>query len=148
MMDLQTIFNNYLKLVNAFNLFSGDITRGIEYDMTPSQFNLLEYVKMNQPVMVTQVCQCLDMSLPNVSRELKKIQDKGFIEKKTSHEDRRKVYIHLSESGEKFMENYLTHVKSNFLQHIEGVPEEELIKINGAMEILQYSLHCKSHHSK
>ena len=51
------------------------------------------------------------MSMPNTSRELKKLIEKSFIEKWEETEDRRKQYIRLSKDGEMIMNEAFISIK-------------------------------------
>ncbi|NRG33293.1 MarR family winged helix-turn-helix transcriptional regulator [Niallia circulans] len=68
-------------------------------DLTPIQYSILEYVSINQPVILSEISDCLQISLPNTSRELKKLTKKNLIMKFTDEKNRRKQFISLSDEG-------------------------------------------------
>ena len=79
-----------------------DLTQNVNTaNITPLQYKILEYIKVSQPVTPTEISECQHMSLPNTSRELRKLQERRLIEKFNDTADRRKQYVRLSKEGEK-----------------------------------------------
>ncbi|WP_349654930.1 SMC-Scp complex subunit ScpB [Neobacillus sp. 114] len=68
--------------------------------ITQVQYNILEYITVNQPVTLSDISDCQHISMPNTSREVKKLSEKNLIEKISDTLDRRKQYIRLSKDGE------------------------------------------------
>lgn len=106
-------------------------------NITPLQYKILEYIKVSQPVTPTEISECQHMSLPNTSRELRKLQDQNLIEKWNDTEDRRKQYIRLSIEGEKMMEAAFACIEERFLQLIQHATQEDIKDIQHALSILE-----------
>ncbi|MEH6943019.1 MarR family winged helix-turn-helix transcriptional regulator, partial [Bacillus sp. JJ722] len=106
-------------------------------DLTPVQFGILRYIYVSQPVTISQISECQCISMPNTSRELKKLIDKKLINKLEDTEDRRKQYIHLSKDGEHMMKEAFKLIEADFLHRIKDVSTEELEEIEYAMDLLQ-----------
>lgn len=71
-------------------------------DLTPSEMMVFHHVKCRQKgegVRVSELGRHLGISRPGISHLLTSLEDKGLIERVTSHKDRRAVYVHLSECG-------------------------------------------------
>lgn len=114
-----------------------ELTQNVKIDnITPVQYKILEYIKVSQPVTPTEISDCLHMSLPNTSRELRKLQERKFIEKISDTEDRRKHYVCLTEDGEKIMEEAFACIEDRFQQLIQHVSTNDLEDIHHALNIL------------
>ncbi|GFN34069.1 MarR family winged helix-turn-helix transcriptional regulator [Paenibacillus xylaniclasticus] len=106
-------------------------------DITPVQYGILEYIAVSQPVTLSEISNCLHISMPNTSRELKKLTDKGMCQKSEAEEDKRKQYIRLSPTGQQFMDDAFAHMKREFLGRIGPASDEELEQLKKAMELLR-----------
>lgn len=121
----------------AVHQVTHELTQNVKIDnITPVQYKILEYIKVSQPVTPTEISDCLHMSLPNTSRELRKLQERKFIEKISDTEDRRKHYICLTEDGEKIMEEAFACIEERFHQLIQHASINDLEDIHHALNIL------------
>ncbi|MGE7091772.1 MarR family winged helix-turn-helix transcriptional regulator [Lysinibacillus sp. NPDC048646] len=137
-MDKKSLFNQFVTFTTAVHEVTHDLTQNVNIDtVTPVQYKILEYIKVSQPVTPTEISDCQHMSLPNTSRELKKLQEKNLIEKMSDTEDRRKHYICLTNDGENMMNEAFACVEARFQQLIQNSSEEDLVEINNALHVLQ-----------
>lgn len=105
--------------------------------ITTAQNRILEYIALHQPVTVSEISDCQHMSLPNTSREIKKLTEKNLIQKNDAFNDRRKQLIRLTPEGEAVMKESFHKVKEHFLKRMPDVTEEDLKLIEDAVKILQ-----------
>ncbi|WP_127531764.1 MarR family winged helix-turn-helix transcriptional regulator [Paenibacillus kobensis] len=106
-------------------------------DVTPVQYGILEYIAVSQPVTLSEISDCKHISMPNTSRELKKLTDKGMCEKAEAEDDKRKQYIRLSSKGQQFMDAAFAHMEREFLGRIGSADGEELEQMRRAMVLLR-----------
>lgn len=140
-MDKNALFNQFVTFTANVHQVTSDLTQNINTDaITPVQYKILEYLKVSQPVTITEISDCHHMSLPNTSRELKKLQEKQLIEKISDSEDRRKYYVRLSKDGEQLMNEAFARIEARFQQLIQHVSEEDLTEIQHALNILQQTV--------
>lgn len=140
-MDKNALFNQFVTFTANVHQVTSDLTQNINTDtITPVQYKILEYLKVSQPVTITEISDCHHMSLPNTSRELKKLQEKHLIEKISDSEDRRKYYVRLSEDGEQLMNEAFARIEARFQQLIQHISEEDLTEIQHALNILQQTV--------
>ena len=69
------------------------------------------------------------MSLPNTSRELKKLSEKNLIEKINDSEDRRKQFILLTNEREALMGEAFAKIEARFQERIQHASKEDLEEI-------------------
>ncbi|MEK5530172.1 MarR family transcriptional regulator [Viridibacillus sp. FSL H7-0596] len=141
-MDKNALFNKWVSFTTSVHSVTHELTKGAKSDsITPVQYNILESITVSQkPVTPSEISDCQHLSMPNTSRELKKLSEKNLIEKLSDTKDRRKQYIRLSKDGEAMMNETFKLVESRFLNRIKHASEEDLEDIDRALDILQSKL--------
>ncbi|WP_438348660.1 MarR family winged helix-turn-helix transcriptional regulator [Paenibacillus sp. FA6] len=143
-MDKRVLFQKFVAFTTAVHEVTNEITTDVKSDtITPVQYHILEYLAVSQPVTLSQISDCQHMSMPNTSRELRKLSEKNLCEKFAVPEDRRKQYIRLSQEGQAMMNQAFHHIETRFLQRIQDTSEEDLEQIGLALDVL----HSKVFHS-
>lgn len=137
-MDKSNLFHQFVTFTATVHQVTHDLTQNVTVaNITPLQYKILEYIKVSQPVTPTEISECQHMSLPNTSRELRKLQEQNLIEKFNDTEDRRKQYIRLSDEGDKMMEEAFACIEERFLQLIQHASKDDLKDIQHALSILE-----------
>lgn len=137
-LDKSSLFHQFVTFTASVHQVTHELTQNVTVaNITPLQYKILEYIKVSQPVTPTEISECQHMSLPNTSRELRKLQDQNLIEKWNDTEDRRKQYICLSIEGEKMMEAAFACIEERFLQLIQHATQEDIKDIQHALSILE-----------
>jgi len=137
-MDKSTLFHQFVTFTASVHQVTHELSQNVTVaNITPLQYKILEYIKVSQPVTPTEISECQHMSLPNTSRELRKLQDQNLIEKYNDTEDRRKQYIRLSIEGDKMMEEAFACIEERFLQLIQHASQEDIKDIQHALTILE-----------
>ncbi|MGE7623177.1 MarR family winged helix-turn-helix transcriptional regulator [Viridibacillus sp. NPDC096237] len=140
-MDKNALFNKWVSFTTSVHRVTHELTKNAKSDsITPVQYNILEYITVSQPITPSEISDCQHLSMPNTSRELKKLSEKNLIEKFSDTKDRRKQYIRLSKEGESMMNETFTLVESRFLNRIQNASKEDLEDIDRALNILQSKL--------
>lgn len=134
----EAYFQQFLTFITSVHEVTYDLTKDIKPDdITPVQYSILEYIAVSQPVTLSQISECKHISMPNTSRELKKLTEKNLCEKFDVAEDRRKQFIRLSEAGQMMMNEAFQQIGSRFLSRLKDTSPEELEEINRALHVLQ-----------
>ncbi|MEQ7054393.1 MarR family winged helix-turn-helix transcriptional regulator [Paenibacillus alvei] len=137
-MDKKALFHQFVSFTTSVHEVTHELTRDIKpEDITPVQYRILEYIAVSQPVTLSQISDCMHMSMPNTSRELRKLTEKHLCEKLESTDDRRKQMIQLSEAGQAMMEEAFGRISERFFERIKNSSEEDLKDIQRALELLQ-----------
>ncbi|WP_369683849.1 MarR family winged helix-turn-helix transcriptional regulator [Salipaludibacillus sp. LMS25] len=140
-LDQTTLFNQFVTFTTAVHRVTHDITKNVKADhITPLQYNILEYLYVSQPVTPTDISECHDLSMPNTSRELKKLTEKWLIEKVEDPLDRRKRYVQLSSEGKSMMKDAFDVVEAHFQKRIKDATDDDLHDIEKAIITLQNKL--------
>ncbi|MDM5350598.1 MarR family transcriptional regulator [Lysinibacillus sphaericus] len=137
-MDKSSLFHQFVTFTASVHQVTHELSQNVTVaNITPLQYKILEYIKVSQPVTPTEISECQHMSLPNTSRELRKLQGQNLIEKYNDTEDRRKQYIRLSIEGDKMMEEAFACIEERFLQLIQHASQEDIKDIQHALTILE-----------
>ncbi|ATP41913.1 MarR family transcriptional regulator [Solibacillus sp. R5-41] len=140
-MDEKALFTKLVSFTTSVHRVTQELSQNAKADsITPIQYNILEYVTVSQSVTPSEISDCQHMSMPNTSRELRKLIEKGLIEKIGDTEDRRKHYIRLSNEGETMMKEAFATIESRFQARIQNASKDDIEEINRALEILQTKL--------
>ncbi len=141
-MDKKRLFQKVVSFTASFYRVTHELTKDAKADfVTPVQYDILEFITVNQPVTPSEISDCLYISMPNTSRELRKLSEKNLIEKFTDSIDKRKQLVRLSKDGEKMMGEAFALVESHFLTRIKNASEEDLEEIEQAIDILHRKLY-------
>lgn len=137
-MDKQALLQKFVTFTTAVHRTTHDFAKDLQLeDVTPIQYKMLEYIAVSQPVTLSSISDCVHMSMPNTSRELKKLSDKQLCEKTAGTDDRRKQMIRLSEKGQALMDGAFSHMQAQIERRVGDLSEERLKEIERALDLLQ-----------
>ncbi|HIW31498.1 MAG TPA: MarR family transcriptional regulator, partial [Candidatus Paenibacillus intestinavium] len=115
-----------------------DMAKDVKADhITPVQYKIMEYLAVSPPALLSDISDCMKMSMPNTSRELKKLTEQQLVQKRVDVSDRRKYYIHLTEQGTKMMDEAFAQIYTQFMARIKDLSNAELIEVETALHTLQ-----------
>lgn len=137
-MNKNVLFQQFVSFTTAIHQTTAELTKDVKTEaITPMQYKILEYLMVSQPVTLSEVSDCMNMSMPNTSRELRKLTEKRLCEKIADNEDRRRQSIRLTAEGEAMMQEAFDRIEERFRERIQGLTSEDLVKISDAIELLQ-----------
>ncbi|MDQ0062684.1 MarR family winged helix-turn-helix transcriptional regulator [Paenibacillus harenae] len=140
-MEKKELFQQLIAFITDVHQMKHNVTKGFSIeDITPAQYGILEFIAVSQPVTVSEISECKDMSMPNTSRELKKLIDKSLCWKYDADEDKRKQYVRLAPKGEELMGNVFAHMENWVGERVRGLSGEELEQLSQAMELLRSTI--------
>lgn len=136
-MDKKALFHKFVAFTTAVHEVTHEMTKDVKSDaITPVQYRILEYIAVSQPVTLSQISDCQHMSMPNTSRELKKLTDKHLCEKFSAADDRRKQFVRLSKEGQAMMDEAFARIEARFLRRLADTSNDELAEIEHALDVL------------
>lgn len=140
-MDKHHLFQQFVAFTTNLHEVTQSLTQNVKLEnITALQYKILEYIKVSQAVTATEISNCLHMSLPNTSRELRKLQERKLIEKTNDQTDRRKQVIRLTLEGEKMMTEAFNSIEEKFLQLLDGTSSQDVEAISGALDLLEQKI--------
>lgn len=137
-MDNSSLFQKFVAFTTAVHQITNEITKDVKSEaLTPVQYKIMEYIAVSQPVTLSEISDCMHMSMPNTSREMRKLSEKGLCDKVTDPLDRRKQGITLSPSGQAMMNEAFGTVAARFEERISQASEAQRKEIEQALDLLQ-----------
>lgn len=134
-------FSKFITLSASVHRLTHDLTQDANpKNVTQVQYKILEYIYINEPVTISEISDCQYISMPNTSREIKKLMEKQLVEKYADFSDRRKQYIRLSHFGKNLMDSFFNMIKKEFIQHTKELSKEDVVEIEIALNTLQQKL--------
>lgn len=133
------------KMVKFGNSYSAAYQKeqyyGSETLFSPEQIQTLEYILENEedrPHMA-EIAERLGMSPSSFSKNVKKMCDKGLLEKYQEEGNRKNIIVRVSDKGLAVYAEYSGYVQTllfdDIFRALEGVPEEHLEKFAQALEL-------------
>jgi len=110
------------------------------FKLTPQQFNILRILRgqKGSPLSVNSLIERMIDKSSNVSRLVDKLEDKGYVERKTCPSDRRQVHVIITESGLEFI-GQLDEQMSKLDAHIKALSLEEAATLNHLLDKMRNS---------
>ncbi|NDI34938.1 MarR family winged helix-turn-helix transcriptional regulator [Chengkuizengella sediminis] len=141
-MDNQTLFNKLITFTSSVHRVTNELTKDAKPELiTQLQYDIIDFIAVNQPVTLSEISDCIRISMPNASRELRKLGEHHLIDKKSDVEDRRKQFIYLSKEGEMIIDKAYKQIEFNFNNRMNDASEMDLEEIELAIDILQRKLY-------
>ena len=95
----------------------------------PSYIKYLEAIqtleKNSSHVRVSDISDALDLPRPGVTRTVKEMEQKGYLRKLASPDDRRVTYISITEEGRELFRKYDENYFSELSAYLDDISEEE-----------------------
>lgn len=116
----------YIALSRASQWVNAHADRDIKrFGMNRTEFGVLEllYHKGSQPIQ--QIGSKVLMSSGNITYVVDKLEQKGFVVRKTSTEDRRSIYAEITDEGCAFIEKVFPGHAEIIVQAVAGLTAEE-----------------------
>ena len=114
--------------------------QSVNSDLTVIQQKLLQILYFSSPKNLSTLSKCMNMNMPNCSREVKKMVQLNYIQKSCPLEDRRITELSLSLEGIKKEEALLKHMKENFTRQYKHYGEDQIKLLIHAMDTLEQLL--------
>lgn len=132
------LFQKFVAFTSAVHQITNELTKDVKSDaLTPLQYKILEYIAVSQPVTLSEISDCMHMSMPNTSRELKKLSEKQLCAKTSDPSDRRRQGITLSPAGEAMMNEAFQRIAVRFEERFGHITDGERKEIEHALDLLQ-----------
>ena len=135
MKDNNHKIKSILKQVMIFNDFyeeviQSSIVKNQNTAVSKLEFKLLHTVYRHESLMISEVSEILNISLPNCSRYVKTAIEDGYLKKQIDLEDKRIYYISLTENGKSIVESTLSNFSDDMSQQLLDLDFKTLEKLD------------------
>ena len=98
--------------------------------VTPSYLHYLDVMENRErqglPVKVSDISDALHLPRPGVTRTVKEMEAKGYLQKQASAEDGRVTYLSITEAGAQLSQTYDKQFFDALVPCLQGVPEADV----------------------
>jgi DNA-binding MarR family transcriptional regulator len=138
---LGTIPNPHLNAVVNIKITNGWICKLQDdffkaYQLTHQQYNILRILKGQHPreVSIKDIKRRMIDKMSNVGRLVEKLQLKGFVAKVENSQDRRVMFVHLTEQGFQLLADIQAVHFETMNGYFNNITEEEAVELVRIME--------------
>lgn len=136
-MDKDYLFKRVAGLIsNAYDLETR-LTKGVNLSVTNLQFTILKILYFSEIKNISSLSECLDINLPNCSREVKKLTLSGYLEKRPSEVDKRNRDIYLTEKAYSLIEKIMLETKENYFRNKSNISEDVIKSCIESIDLLE-----------
>ncbi|WLF29089.1 MarR family winged helix-turn-helix transcriptional regulator [Bacillus altitudinis] len=144
MMKNPHFFKEFVAFASTFSELKHAMMSKIKpSDLTTLQYLILEQLAVSEPLTPSEIADCQHMSLPNVSRELKKLHEKQFIDRQEDKDDKRKHVIMLSKKGRACMDKAFQQIESMLMDSLSPSDQNQMDDIVQALRLLNQTIFKK-----
>ncbi|MCY7530810.1 MarR family winged helix-turn-helix transcriptional regulator [Bacillus altitudinis] len=144
MMKYPYFFKEFVAFASTFSELKHAMMSKIKpSDLTTLQYLILEQLAVSEPLTPSEIADCQHMSLPNVSRELKKLHEKQFIDRQEDKDDKRKHVIMLSKKGRACMDKAFQQIESMLMDSLSSSDQNQMDDIVQALRLLNQTIFKK-----
>ncbi|WP_066639911.1 MarR family winged helix-turn-helix transcriptional regulator [Desulfolucanica intricata] len=118
--ELLELFSNVLRKMKK------EWSNQLEHGLSPSQYFILKTLKETGPRKATELAEVIQMTPGAITGASDKLVSEGYAERKGTKEDRRVVYLEITEKGKEFVENMNEKQKSVTAKFFEGLSDEDI----------------------
>lgn len=141
MKDNNKKIKNFIKQVMIFNDFyeeviQNSLVKNQSQAVSKLEFKLLHTVYRHDKLMISEIAELLNISLPNCSRYVKTAIEDGYIEKHIDSEDKRIYFVSLTEKGRDIVESTLVGFTDDMGQQLLGLDIKSLERLNSTISEL------------
>ncbi len=119
----EEVLSTLRKISHAVELYSRILFR--EYGLTSPQLTILTAIFRSGPLAVTDIARRVSLSQATVTNILGRLEQQGFILRARSTQDRRMVYIELTDKTRKILEKNPSPLHTDFLSRFDRLQDWE-----------------------
>lgn len=94
--------------------------------LTPTQFLILKKLASSGPQKSSELAEVIQITPGAISGASDKLVSEGFAQRRGVEEDRRVVYLEITNKGKEFIETLINNHKQIVMQFFAGLPEEDV----------------------
>ena len=120
------------RILRVTELNSRELARKSE--LTASQLLLIQYLEENGAALPSAIARTIDLKQATVTVLVNKLEDAGLVTRRRDIEDRRRVWVELTDAGRAAWEKSPDLLQNRFERGFEGLEEWEQAMIVAALE--------------
>jgi DNA-binding MarR family transcriptional regulator len=103
--ELNKLVESYTSSINeVYRHVTVIMKEKVHQELTTDQFATMHYLYLNEPSTSTDIANEFAIGKSAVTAQINRLFEKGFIERKRDENDRRVVYLYLTDEGKRLVE--------------------------------------------
>ena len=136
-MEQTELFPTLISLVSELSTLELQLSGGLELGaVTPLQLRALQILHFGGKITLSALGGCLGLSLPNASREIRKLTGWGLVNKSGDPQDRRLVLLELSPAGRALVIQTFATLEKNFASLSRGWSSQRMEVVATSAQLL------------
>lgn len=103
-------------------------------DITPEQLSVMARLRHREGMNQSQLGERVLKDRPNMTRILRPLKKKGFIEARSDRPNQRANHLFLTKSGQEVLERLTPVVAKVWRSRVEGLSPEEILMVRGILK--------------
>lgn len=140
-MDKDIIFKRTAAFISNLHDLESSLSTGADKgNLTPLQHSILQILYFTNPKTLSALSECMNMNMPNTSREVKKLTELNLISKSQSENDKRITNLSLTAEGSAIIETGLNHMRDEFFRNTGSWSERRIKRFLESLDVLEQDL--------
>jgi DNA-binding MarR family transcriptional regulator len=136
-MDLKQIMDRYQTAYNTINRsFNALLKEQSHSDITSDQYITLDHILRHQPCTSTEIAATFGIGKSAVSAQIHRLFMKGLIAKAPDKNDRRIVYLYVTEQGKQLVEYTEVEIQKELANYLSHFNDDEIYSFIQLLEKL------------
>lgn len=136
--QLEQVLTALRRVIRATDLHSKRLAK--ESGLTAPQILLLQAIRKFEGAAIGQLANEVSLSQATVTTILDRLEKRGHIERARSTVDKRKVHVHLTDSGIEVLRDAPTPLQEQFARQFNDLQDWEQTHIIGALQRVAYMM--------
>jgi DNA-binding MarR family transcriptional regulator len=116
------------------------MSAGVHREVSIQQMHVLMALQEERSIPISDLAELLCISAPSASSIVDRLEERDLVRRVRDTEDRRVVYVELSEHGNQVVEEFIGLRRDRVLQLLAVMTDEELGDIAAGLDALQAAL--------
>jgi len=144
-MTKDEVFRRTAAFISSIHTLESSLEQLIDdREYSSLQLNLMRILYFSSPRSLSSLSACVNMNLPNTSREIRRLTEAGVICKTVSPRDRRITELSLTETGKRKVEEGLELMKDTLFSSQGEWSQERIEKYLESLSVLESELFSTS----
>ena len=102
---------------------------------------LYQYKEQEKNIRVSELSGALEMQLPNMTKIINEMTDVGLVQKVRSNQDKRAVFIQISEEGIQYFKKHVLFYRKQLQKTFEDLNEQDCYTMIRMINAIQKKIH-------
>jgi DNA-binding MarR family transcriptional regulator len=140
MNNKEAVSKKFMELIQTFKLGVLKPTEKRYKNIMPNTgSHILFYISTNGACTMGDITRVMSCSKQQASQLVDKLIKSGYVKRETDKDDRRKIWINMTENGEDVIAQIMKSIESIFIEALSALEEKDLDNFSKAIDIFDYS---------